>query len=78
MKRNLPKLFCAVGDIVILLNPLTVQKLNQKIEIQSGTRFIVDNIVGYGFDLIGEIDKDFQIRVLNSEMKNYFKINSDK
>lgn len=70
---NLPKLFCHVGENLLLKRIIQIEVDEKEFIFEVNTKFKVIDIVGYGFDLLPVgFDEKYQIRVINSEMANYF------
>lgn len=75
INKDLPKLFCEVGESISLKKRIQFESAGKTIIFEVGTIFKVINIVGYGFDLIPKNHSySDSIRLLNSEMPNYFAI----
>lgn len=75
--KKLPKLFCDENNKLILKKLIQLNVNGEKITFEQGTVFNVIGIVGYGFDLLASnYSKEYQIRILNSEMPNYFEIDN--
>ena len=74
MKRKFPKLFASVKDVLIAKKDI-VGNENQKFA-KVGDEFIVEKIVEYGFDLKSVKNPEILIRLLNSELKEYFSLKS--
>jgi len=43
-------------------------------KLPAGSIWIVEDIIGYGYDLYSSDNNEFYIRVLNSKMNEYFTI----
>lgn len=70
---SLPNLFCQVGEILSLKKIIQIEVEGEEFTFNLNTKFKVISIVGYGFDLLPiGFDEKYQIRVMNSNMANYF------
>lgn len=73
MKKNdSPDLYCSKGDILTLIKQIQVSDNEKAIVLEIGTAFRVENIIGYGFDLVRIDGNPIEIRILNSEMPEFF------
>lgn len=72
MKNNLPSLYGAKGDELTLIKQIELTLDNELIIIEIGAVFKIENIIGYGFDLIRIDGNPIEIRILNSEMSEFF------
>lgn len=76
---NLPNLFCRVGQTLLLKKIIQIEIEGEEFTFNLNTNFKVISIVGYGFDLIPiGFDEKYQIRVINSEMPNYFSFSDEE
>lgn len=76
---NLPNLFCQVGEILLLKKIIQIEVEGKEFIFNLNTKFKVINIVGYGFDLLPiGFDEKYQIRVMNSNMANYFSFSDEE
>ncbi|MCP3660644.1 MAG: SMI1/KNR4 family protein [Bacteroidetes bacterium] len=70
--KPLPKLFCKKEDVIILKKELEIKLDNNKtFTFTPNTKFKVNEVIGYGFDLIC-LDNKREIRLMNSELSLYF------
>ena len=76
MKREFPKLFASVKDVLIAKKSI-INNDNQKLA-EVGDEFIVEEIVEYGFDLKSMSNPQIIIRLLNSELNEYFILKTTK
>lgn len=72
MIQNLPKLFCEKGTVLRLKKHIGISENGSKISLLPGTLFQVCDIIGYGFDLVSLDAQKHVIRIMNSEMPDYF------
>lgn len=70
MKHELPELFAEKHHLLRVIKE--IYSLDQLLLAEVGEEFVVEDIVGYGFDLVGKNNPMKQIRVLNSKMSEYF------
>lgn len=70
MKKDFPKLFASVKDILILKR--NISSSNNEKSAKVGDEFVVDKIVEYGFDLKSIANPEISVRLLNSEVYEYF------
>ena len=70
---NLPKLFCEEGTRLVSIKEIILD--NDKI-IPTGSKAQVEDIIGYGFDIFVYSDAGIDIRILNSQMGEYFRIDN--
>ena len=78
---ELPKLFCEKGTTLRLKKDFTLPyykeygfEVEKTEHVSKGTLFKVENIVGYGFDLVSLDSKKTEARFINSSMPEYFEI----
>ena len=78
----LPRLFCKKGtilrlkkDVALYLGEDGSQEVEKRIErISKNTLFKVNDIVGYGFDLVSLDVRKKEVRFMNSRIPEYFEI----
>ena len=73
--KRITKLFCRIDQNLLLKKTIQIKGHDNEFTFEQGTKFKVVSIVGYGFDLLPiDLDEDYQIRIMYSEMDNYFEI----
>jgi len=72
--KKLPELFCDKGTILRLKKNMIVRENGDSKKLPAGSIWIVEDIIGYGYDLYSSDNNEFYIRVLNSKMNEYFTI----
>lgn len=73
MRKNLPPLFCNVGERVKFTKDLYSESWNEADGgIKEGDTYKIIDLVGFGWDLERIISKGpMYLRILNSEIQNY-------
>jgi hypothetical protein len=75
---KLPKLFCEEGTNLISIKEIV---LDNGVIIPVGTKSQVEDIIGYGFDIVvysGTGNQWIDVRIINSQMNEYFSICDNK
>lgn len=73
-KNKLPPLFCSKGAKLTLIKELEILDGLKSKCIPVGSEFRVDDVVGYGFDLVKIGEEKVELRVINSDMPKYFRL----
>lgn len=68
--RNLPDLVCQIGQKLKVKDDITFEG---GLVIKKNETCIVENIKGYGFDIVTDKDKEY-LRIMNSQMLKYFQL----
>jgi hypothetical protein len=72
MNDQMEILFCGIGQHLILKRKVIGSDGNTL--SNQGEEFIVEDIIGFGFDLVHALNTELFIRVINSDMDSYFRL----
>jgi hypothetical protein len=77
MPIKFPEFFCEKGAVLRLKKDMELvteetEKTGKTIHVPKGVLFRVHNIVGYGFDLVSLDANKQEVRVINSDMSEFF------
>jgi hypothetical protein len=72
--KKVSKLFCEKGDLLGLLFSMEIEYDGKSVHLSKGLHFEVVDIIEFGFDLRSKDSRSILLRLLNSQMANFFTV----